>query len=1033
MVILFLTLQISIIINENICAQIIPEDIKLNRDNNHNDTTGRDYNPYSRKYFDYDNTTRYLKMKESTFPSNNFSSQNISDHQNDYNYFTNESINPIWVKHFSSGRMVGDDEACEIALDRSGNVYVTGRSINSYDAYDYLTVKYNSNGQQIWAARYNGTGNRNDEPIDIIVDSMGNVYVTGTSWGSGTGDDYVTIKYDTDGNQLWVARYDGFWNNGTSRAYALAIDDSNCVYVAGASWGYSSFDYVIVKYNPDGNQIWVARSWADGQPFDIVVDKSSNVYVTGRSYGQFTWADFLTVKYDANGNELWAKRYNGTTNSYDAATAIAIDELGNVYVTGTSGDYITIKYDSVGNQLWIARYNGLQNSLDEAFALSVDLDGNVHVTGRCYYGIGTSNDMVTVKYDSNGNQIWIVSYNGPENYSDEATAIALDRTGNVYVTGSSYSRLTSYDYTTIKYNSFGEQEWVMTYNGSTNNIDKSSSIAVDVDGNVYVVGMSTQVGAGKDYTTIKYESSGNNLWVANYDGPGNSYDEAVSCKIDPIGNVYVLGISRSSLTGSDFVTIKYDVNGTQIWAAYYNGSANGHDNASSLAVDNYGNVYILGTSVDTITGSDILVIKYNTDGMQEWKAKYSGPGTNSDIASALTTDNSGNVYIAGITEGLIEGHDYITIKYDASGVKQWVKKYNGPGNSFDFASDICADNSGNVYVTGWSLGTGTFYDYATIKYDERGNEVLVARYNGSTNGSDQPYAIAIDESSNVYVTGFGDYDYTTIKYNKYGNQLWVAKYNGIGNNLDWPKDITVDGKGNVYVTGQSWGGDWLYNDIATIKYNSSGNQIWVARYNGPRRYSEEGKAITMDNAGNIYVTGTVYSSDSRGQDYVTLKYNENGTLQWISYYDGPGGSHDTPSTIALDNNGNLFITGTSEYILMGRVITTIKYSQNPTSVKEFSQIPIDYRLAQNYPNPFNPTTLIKYDLPTNSYVTLKIYDVLGREVVKLVDGFQEAGYKSIEFNAVNLTTGVYFYKLVASPLGLSGSNYTSVKKMLFIR
>ncbi len=124
----------------------------------------------------------------------------------------------------------------------------------------------------------------------------------------------------------------------------------------------------------------------------------------------------------------------------------------------------------------------------------------------------------------------------------------------------------------------------------------------------------------------------------------------------------------------------------------------------------------------------------------------------------MAVDGSGNVYVTGSSEG-----DYATIKYSPDGDTLWVRRYSGS------ASALAVDDSGNVYVTGWSYGSGTFDDYATIKYAPNGDSLWVRRYNGPGNDYDLPFALALDGDGNVYVTGesYGsgtNYDYATIKY-----------------------------------------------------------------------------------------------------------------------------------------------------------------------------------------------------------------------------------------------------------------------------
>jgi hypothetical protein len=158
---------------------------------------------------------------------------------------------------------------------------------------------------------------------------------------------------------------------------------------------------------------------------------------------------------------------------------------------------------------------------------------------------------------------------------------------------------------------------------------------------------------------------------------------------------------------------------TQAWVRRYNGPGNGDDRAHDLALDSQGNVYVTGASEGSGTGFDYATLKYSPSGQLLWAKRYNGPGNGSDSAYALALDSQGNVYVTGRSEGSGTDYDYATRKYSPSGDLLWAKRYNGPGNSHDFAYALALDSQGNVYVTGASWGSGTGYDYATIRYSQQ--------------------------------------------------------------------------------------------------------------------------------------------------------------------------------------------------------------------------------------------------------------------------------------------------------------------------
>lgn len=517
-------------------------------------------------------------------------------------------------------------------------------------------------------------------------------------------------------------------------------------------------------------------------------------------------------------------------------------------------------------------------------------------------------------------------------------------------------------------------------------------------------------------------------WVARYNATGNNEDIATSLAVDNYGNVYVTGYSFISGVWHDYATIKYDSNGDTVWVRRYNGTGNNTDLALAIAVDTAGNVYVTGESIGAGPGEDYATVKYNSAGEEQWVRRYNGPGNYWDHAHAIEVDDSGYVYVTGDSYDNINSYDYATIKYSSDGNTVWLKRYDG-GYGEDLGRDIAVDDSGFVYVTGYSDGQGTFTDYATIKYDLNGDTVWVKRYDGPSSGPDFAVALAIDDSGNVYVTGTSRdssnvEDLTTIKYNSDGDEIWVARYNAPESLWDYGEDVVVDNNGNIYVTGFGYSQS-SDRDMITIKYNSNGDTHWIRKYNGPSNDEDYGRAIIVDNSGNVYVTGESYDSNSNN-DYATIKYNASGVQEWVMRYNGPVNNEDNPASIAVDGSGNVFVTGASLGVGTDNDYATIKYSQVTNVETNSEYIPIEFLLSQNFPNPFNPATTIRWQIPEAGFVTLKIYDVLGREVATIVNKELSAGKHETIINASRFKSGVYFYRLKAG-------EFIQTKKMILLK
>lgn len=417
-----------------------------------------------------------------------------------------QSIDFQWARSASG---TGLDNGEKIAVDGSGNVYVTGYYRSSTISFGSIVLtkepgnssssavflaKYDPNGNVLWAI--SAGGNEEDISNGIATDANGNVCITGgfmsdsITLGSTTlynattnlAEDVFVAKFSPDGDLLWARS--GAGSGGTARdvGNAVAVDGSGNVYACGYFRSQSILfgsavltnagqaDAFIVKYDPNGNVVWARSEAGAGGDFctGLAADASGNVYASGRYYsnsitiGSTTLTnvnnnyDLFIAKYDTDGNPLWAK--GGSSNSNEWMPSLAVDADGNLIATGWfeafpisfgpftipnsgSTDIFLVKYDPNGNELWAVGAGG--GFAEESRAVAVDDGGNIFVTGRfgtsITLGSSTLNsslfgNVFIAKFDPDGNADWAIGTGGVE--EEGGNGIAVGGNDDVYVTGS---------------------------------------------------------------------------------------------------------------------------------------------------------------------------------------------------------------------------------------------------------------------------------------------------------------------------------------------------------------------------------------------------------------------------------------------------------------------------------------------------------------------------------------------------------------------------------------------------------------------
>jgi hypothetical protein len=557
------------------------------------------------------------------------------------------------------------------------------------------------------------------------------------------------------------------------------------------------------------------------------------------------------------------------------------------------------------------------------------------------------------------------------------------------------------------------------------------------------------------------------LWTRTFGG--SNIDIGHDVKETDDGGFIITGYTRSfgTMSGRNVWLVKTDMNGNEVWNNAFGG--NDDDEGYSVQQTSDGGYIISGLTKSFGAGAmDVYLIKTDSLGNQEWTRTFGG--TNDEEGYSVLQTNDGDYIIAGVTSSFSSGgRDLFLLKIDASGNLSWQK--NLGGLSSDGAWEIQHTSDSGFIIAGWTFSQGPGFrgNAWLVKTDSLGNEQWNKVFGGT--GVDRGYSIQQTTDGGYILTGFTDsfgaglYDMLLIKTDNSGNQEWMKTFGGSGRDYGYSVQQTMDG-GYIaagYTLSFGAGGD----DFYIVKTDANGNQEWFKTYGGSA--SDVAYAIQVTADGGYIITGHTLSYGTGLHDvwlirletvirvelvsFTSVVNNNSVVLEWvtaseinnlgfeieksqkssrqdrdksqnwerIAFISGYGTTTETQFYFFIDENvkPGLYSYRLKQIDFDG----TFEYS-NEIEVEVFA--PNEFSLEQNYPNPFNPTTIIKYSIPMEERVTLKIYNSLGEEAATLIDEIKQAGYYQTIFDAANLASGVYFYRIQAG-------NFLMVKKMIITK
>ncbi len=876
--------------------------------------------------------------------------------------------NVEWAKQ-SKGDSFNTGSA--ITTDSDGNVYVTGRFINTASfggttltsienvdddfASDIFVVKYDSDGSVLWAKQAGGIDR--DAGLSIVADPTNDVYVAGRLGGTANFDD--TILTPNNGATSFISKlsplpntyfqpddvigleglfdenvvnYDWglSWDQGQqlpkNTGQIIEQDSQNSIYIAINDRAHrsprgTSTGGTIKKVDRSGSET-LSIDTGIYQTVDFELDQSNNIYVCGYTFnGLLVTGSYAIMKYDTEGNLLWTKT-DLTLDNCGLAKKPNGDVLISSYNRYGSGTLDNASIESGAFLINLNSASGLGESAINLGGSNAIIDFEVDSSGNYYtlerYIADPANNIVNIdirKYDASGNLIASQSLVGNSSNTN-AFDLELTNSQKVVVSGVFGPSLTLGSkalYSTSQTNPF----WVKLNSGlivedlqKLDTLTSTSWAYLDLDeqDNLY---LATDIGS------YKLNSGGNVLWNV----PESSHDfHALSTN-----EAYMTGSFANTLTAGDI----------------------------ELTADDSQDAYLLKVSGEVRTSK--------IDGAPEWDSLVYAGDANRDNIYDSVTDDQGNTYVVGeFIDTLTLGDttltsaaytDVFVAKLDTNG--NWVWAQSAGGERYDYGHDIAIDSEDNVYVTGGFIGEADFgsitlntgssfppYNVFITKLDSDGNWLWA---NQSEGGSAIAYTVSIDQNLDIIIAGmymntatFGGDSFNSIdahdlfvsKLDNNGNWIWTNTAGG--DDWDIAYDSVLDDDGNIYIAGE-FNEDISLNqinlqevpnssqsdgDLLIAKLDTNGNWVWAkgAGSNG----SEEGRRILINEKREVFVTGfydgTMTIGDSQltnsgGRDIFLVSLNEDGDWQWEVSSTGGNDSNNSSYGLSSLPNGDLLVAG----------------------------------------------------------------------------------------------------------------------------
>ncbi|MBS1494468.1 MAG: T9SS type A sorting domain-containing protein [Bacteroidetes bacterium] len=906
--------------------------------------------------------------------------------------------------YFSTSKPTAQRQMVNSFIDDNGNIFYIG---NYEPTGNSFIKKFNSKGEEILTYNF---------PERVFISYAQSEYAVATGKLVKTPlnqfllvcqknqDNAIcqrVICFDSNFQILWEVTAPA---NPQGVAYLIkdiSFDESNNIYLL-ADVGYNSslppaYTHVyLYKYTSGGSLLWqkTINTSPFGLTYNKIVKMKTNSFVIAITRASQYKNYFTLYEIDkATGNTL---KYNLYTDNPSYIAQFDCKELNGSYYLGYTTDlmpeyqphHVLRKYNSALDSVWSKK----DDALSTLSTVETDNSGHVFLLGNPY----------AAAYDTNGTLWWKTSTFSSINSLKTTEGFALTR-----------SESTMPAFTNIGFNG-GILSNSEVYNPANQSLNSRLLYQNPLNNLQYISAGEVQENANQKYL---YYNNFDKNGTLTYSATEQSVNDAASDFKYFNSYLYISGTSRAKTTEMNAFVNKYTSAGVLQW------TANIYSGEKSVKITNIAPtptaIYAGGELFDSVTNrKNGFLAATDNNGNVTFKFSFKNLlPKESSVKFVQVNNSSADVFIAGQYLDST-GKSKIFIAKNTGNENVWIQTLNQSAGASDSLVSFFIDQFNNGYISYNCYESGISTKYIVYRFNSNGNPIFMRTMNNLDGvylkkTIHDGFGYIYNLSSNKGSTYF---DLLTEKLDSNGAQFWTDLYTS---NVDYKAcDLVTDLNTNLVVTANFLNAA-NKTDVLTMKIRKDGERMWNKVYNSGNKFqiikiSADDlwcyylSGISIDAAGNK--THMLLEYDKDGNQRYTTNYNERDAANLLSFSD------DYFACIVTNveaGQKKMFTLSNVNRVNSGSDIKLNTFSSYIVAVeKSGANITDSYSLSQNYPNPFNPSTIINYQLPKNSFISLNVYDANGRLIKILENGNKPAGNYSANFSAEGLSSGVYYYNLV---------------------